>query len=66
MYLYWTCRSSLDLDADPFRPEEQACSDDPAAMFGQPDTGDILRVLLLGIGWTGSSGPERRSSTTRT
>jgi hypothetical protein len=36
MYLYWTCRSSLDLDADPFRPEEQACSDDPAAMFGQP------------------------------
>jgi len=36
VYLYWTCRSSLDLDADPFRPEEQACSDDPAAMFGQP------------------------------
>ena len=60
VYLYWTCRSSLDLDADPFRPEEQACSDDPAAMFGQPDTDDILRVPLLGnrvdrFEWTGTA-----------
>ena len=60
VYLYWTCRSSLDLDADPFRPEQQACSDDPAAMFGQPDTDDILRVPLLGnrvdrFEWTGTA-----------
>lgn len=46
VYLYWTCRSTAELDADPFRPEEEACSDDPAAMFGQPDIGDILRVPL--------------------
>jgi aldose sugar dehydrogenase len=60
VYLYWTCRSTAPLDADPFRPEEQACSDDPAAMFGQPDTDDILRVPLLGnrvdrFEWTGSA-----------
>jgi aldose sugar dehydrogenase len=60
IYLYWTCRSTAPLDADPYRPEEQACSDDPAAMFGQPDTGDILRVPLLGnrvdrFEWTGSA-----------
>jgi aldose sugar dehydrogenase len=59
VYLYWTCRSTAPLDADPFRPEEPACSDDPAAMFGQPDTDDILRVPLLGnrvdrFEWTGS------------
>jgi glucose/arabinose dehydrogenase len=60
VYLYWTCRSTAELDADPFRPEEPACSDDPAAMFGQPDTSDLLRVPLLGnrvdrFGWTGSA-----------
>jgi aldose sugar dehydrogenase len=53
VYLYWTCRSTAELDDDPFRPEEEACSDSPAAMFGQPDTGqpntdEILRVPLLG------------------
>ena len=57
VYLYWTCRSTAALDTDPFRPEEPACSD--AAMFG-PDTGDILRVPLLGnrvdrFTWTGSA-----------
>ena len=56
VYLYWTCRSTAALDTDPFRPEEPACSD--AAMFG-PDTGDILRVPLLGnrvdrFRWTGT------------
>ena len=66
VYLYWTCRSTADLDADLFRPEESACSDDPAAMFGQPDTSDLLRVPLLGnrvdrFRWTGP-----RSSTSRT
>jgi aldose sugar dehydrogenase len=60
VYLYWTCRSTADLDADPFRPEEEACSDDPAAMFGQPDTDDILRVPLRGnrvdrFVWNGST-----------
>ena len=47
VYLYWSCKSTLPQDADPFRPEEQRCSDDPAAMFGA-DTGDILQVPLLG------------------
>jgi glucose/arabinose dehydrogenase len=60
VYLFWTCRSTAPLDADPFRPEEQACSDDPAAMFGQPDTNETLRVPLLGnrvdrFEWTGSA-----------
>jgi aldose sugar dehydrogenase len=60
VYLFWTCRSMTDLDTDPFRPEEPACLDTPAAMFGQPDTGEILRVPLLGnrvdrFRWTGSA-----------
>ena len=60
VYLYWTCRSVASPDADPFQPEEATCSDDPAAMFGQPDTDDILRVPLRGnrvdrFVWTGST-----------
>ena len=60
VYLYWTCRSTAPQDADPFRPEEQACSDEPAAMFGQDDTDNILQVPLLGnrvdrFEWTGSA-----------
>jgi glucose/arabinose dehydrogenase len=57
VYLYWTCRSTTPLDGDPFRPEEEECSD--AAMTGQPDTGVTLEVPLLGtrvdrFEWTGS------------
>ena len=60
VYLYWSCRSTSPLDADPFTPEEQECSDDPAAMFGQPDTSDLLQVPLRGnrvdrFEWNGSS-----------
>jgi aldose sugar dehydrogenase len=60
VYLYWSCRSTALLDADPFRPEEQECSDDPSAMFGQPDTDDLLQVPLRGnrvdrFVWTGSN-----------
>jgi aldose sugar dehydrogenase len=65
VYLYWTCRSTAELDDDPFRPEEEACSDTSAAMFGLPDTGrpntdEILRVPLLGnrvdrFVWNGSN-----------
>jgi aldose sugar dehydrogenase len=60
VYLFWSCRSTAPQDADPFRPEEQACADDPAAMMGQPDTDDLLQVPLLGnrvdrFQWTGSS-----------
>ena len=47
VYLYWSCKSTLPQDTDPFRPEEQRCSDDPAAMFGA-DTDNILQVPLLG------------------
>jgi glucose/sorbosone dehydrogenase len=60
VYLFSTCRSATPQDHDPFRPEERACSDDPAGMTGQTDTDDILQVPLLGnrvdrFEWTGSS-----------
>jgi glucose/arabinose dehydrogenase len=60
VYLFWSCRSTTPLDADPFRPEEQECSDDPGVMTGLPDTDDLLQVPLLGnrvdrFVWTGSS-----------
>jgi aldose sugar dehydrogenase len=59
VYLFWTCRSATPLDDDPFRPEEPACSDDPAVMTGLPDSADVLQVPLLGnrvdrFEWTGS------------
>jgi aldose sugar dehydrogenase len=47
VYLYWSCKSTLAQDTDPFRPEQQRCSDDEGAMFGA-DSGDILQVPLLG------------------
>jgi aldose sugar dehydrogenase len=58
VYLFWSCRSTAPLDADPFRPEEQECSD--AAMIGQPDSANLLQVPLRGnrvdrFEWTGSS-----------
>jgi glucose/arabinose dehydrogenase len=58
VYLFWSCLSTAPQDGDPFRPEEQECSD--AAMTGLPDTDDILQVPLLGnrvdrFEWTGSS-----------
>jgi glucose/arabinose dehydrogenase len=60
VYLYWSCRSTAPFDGDPFRPEEAACSDDPAAMTGLPDSPDLLQVPLLGnrvdrFTWTGSA-----------
>jgi aldose sugar dehydrogenase len=60
VYLFWSCRSMAPQSGDPFQPEEQACSDDPAAMFGQPDSDDLLQVPLLGnrvdrFRWTGSA-----------
>lgn len=58
VYLYWTCRSAVAFDDDPFRPEEQTCSD--ANMTGLPDSSDVLQVPLLGnrvdrFVWTGSA-----------
>ena len=47
VYLYWSCKSTLPQDDDPFRPEEQRCSDDLAAMLGA-DSDDTLQVPLLG------------------
>jgi aldose sugar dehydrogenase len=60
VYLFWSCRSTTPLDADPFRPEEQECSDRPGVMFRRRDIDDVLRVPLLGnrvdrFVWTGSS-----------
>jgi len=46
VYLYWSCRSAAALDADPFTPEEQRCSDDHLTDLA--DSEDMLRVPLLG------------------
>src|SRR5918996_5785383 len=59
VYLFWTCRSAASLDEDPFTPEEDECSDDPAVMTGLEDSGDVLQVPLLAnrvdrFEWTGS------------
>jgi hypothetical protein len=55
VYLYWTCRSTLPLDANPLQPEEQRCSDstrsgkDGDVLGGGPQRFDaMLRVPLLG------------------
>jgi glucose/arabinose dehydrogenase len=58
VYLYWSCRSTTPLAGDPFRPEEEVCSD--ASMSGPPDTDDLLLVPLRGnrvdrFEWTGSA-----------
>jgi glucose/arabinose dehydrogenase len=58
VYLYWTCRAVAPPDTDPFRPEEQRCSDD--AMSGLPDSNNVLQVPLIGnrvdrFTWDGSS-----------
>ena len=46
VYLFWTCRSALALDGDPFRPEETRCDD--AHLFDLGDTDEVLQVPLLG------------------
>jgi glucose/arabinose dehydrogenase len=58
VFLFWTCRSAIAQDADPFTPEETACSD--ANMTGLPDSSDVLQVPLLGnrvdrFVWNGST-----------
>jgi aldose sugar dehydrogenase len=56
VYLFWSCPSTAPFDGDPFLPEQQRCSD--ADLIG-PDSGELLRVPLLGnrvdrFVWTGS------------
>jgi aldose sugar dehydrogenase len=58
VYLYWSCRSAAALDADPFTPEEERCSDDHLTDLA--DSEDVLRVPLLGnrvdrFTWDGSA-----------
>jgi glucose/arabinose dehydrogenase len=58
VYLFWSCRSTTPLDGDPFRPEEEVCSD--AAISGHPDTDNVLLVPLRGnrvdrFEWNGSA-----------
>lgn len=45
VYLYWTCRSTVPPDADPFTPEQLSCPD-PASTL--PDTENIAEVPLRG------------------
>jgi aldose sugar dehydrogenase len=45
VYLYWTCRSSVEPDTDPTMPEERECNE--SAMLG-PDSGVTQEVPLLG------------------
>ena len=45
VYLFWSCKSDLVQDADPFTPEEQNCND--LTMLGE-DSDDILQVPMLG------------------
>jgi aldose sugar dehydrogenase len=57
VYLYWTCRSTVAPDADPFLPEQLSCPD-PASTL--PDTDNISQVPLLGnrvdrFVWNGST-----------
>ncbi|HEX5847804.1 MAG TPA: PQQ-dependent sugar dehydrogenase [Rubrobacter sp.] len=55
VYLYWTCRSTLPLDANPLQPEEQRCSDSTRSGINGDVLGGgaqrfdaMLRVPLLG------------------
>ena len=57
VYLYWTCRSTVPPDADPFLPEQLSCPD-PASTL--PDTENIAEVPLMGnrvdrFVWNGST-----------
>jgi aldose sugar dehydrogenase len=57
VYLFWSCKSSVPMDSDPFTPEETQCND--AAMLGA-DSGHVLEVPLLGnrvdrFTWNGTS-----------
>jgi glucose/arabinose dehydrogenase len=56
VYLFWTCRANVAQDGDPFRPEQQACTDAPTM---GADSEDVLDVPLLGnrvdrFVWNGS------------
>ena len=57
VYLYWTCRSTVPPDADPFLPEQTSCPD-PASTL--PDTENLAEVPLIGnrvdrFVWNGST-----------
>ena len=57
VYLYWTCPSTAAQDADPFRPEEIRCSEEPD--FGA-DSEDTSQVPLIAnridrFEWDGSN-----------
>jgi glucose/arabinose dehydrogenase len=57
VYLYWTCRSTVPLDGDPFTPEQAVCAGPPVA---GPDSTNLLEVPALGnrvdrFVWNGST-----------
>jgi glucose/arabinose dehydrogenase len=57
VYLYWTCRSTVPPDSDPFRPEQLSCPD-PASTL--PDSENIEEVPMMGnrvdrFVWNGST-----------
>jgi glucose/arabinose dehydrogenase len=45
VYLYWTCRSTVPPDADPFVPEQVSCPDPTSTL---PDTENLSEVPLMG------------------
>lgn len=58
VYLFWSCVSATPQDADPFKPEEDRCSDDH--LTDLPDTDNLLQVPLIGnrvdrFEWDGAS-----------
>jgi glucose/arabinose dehydrogenase len=57
VYLYWTCRSTVPPDGDPFRPEQLSCPDPASAL---PDSDVLAEVPLLAnrvdrFVWNGST-----------
>jgi hypothetical protein len=62
MHMYWSCRSAAPLGADAFFPEEEACSDDAAAMTGLRDGRLAAGAPARQPGSTASSGGAQRSA----
>ena len=62
VYLYWTCRSTVDLDTDPFRPEEPTQLNHPGGDVRPAGYGQLApRPVAREPGSTASGGPTTAS-----